>query len=352
MALVKTVVFLYNGGKNNSYHTGGIHDMANPFIHYDVKNGIKYASVYTPRRVGGKKDNAPLYLGRVVDEEKGIYRSRGRGLFAYSLARGFEDITADCVGHVLPREEEKLILDFGDAYLLYSILEDINLYDIVYRLMPGQEDTMMSLIGAKLLAGVSKRWAVDWWEGSYTRILYPKAKLRSQRISEFYAYVILDHARREDEILKYARTNIGSKDVSHEEMDNAIRAKGFCIIISSEKIDTKEILPLYYTRQVIEQVFEVSKNNANLLPLRVHSEEPFRGHLLLSFIATVVFLTINRLLNGTACNTEGAFTVLRNHKCKVFSDRILIKETTKRMNDIYGKLNINPPLCIDLCGKK
>jgi hypothetical protein len=52
--------------------------------------------------------------------------------------------------------------------------------------MPGKEDTMMSALGFKLLAGASNRYAEDWWEGSYTRILFPNAKLRSQRLSEFY----------------------------------------------------------------------------------------------------------------------------------------------------------------------
>jgi hypothetical protein len=31
------------------------------------------------------------------------------------------------------------------------------------------------------------RYAGDWWEGSYANILYPKANLTSQRISDFLA---------------------------------------------------------------------------------------------------------------------------------------------------------------------
>ena len=49
------------------------------------------------------------------------------------------------------------------------------------------------------------------------------------------------------------------------------------MIISSEDMKPDEILPLYYTRQQIEQVFDISKNYAEILPLRVHSEETFRG---------------------------------------------------------------------------
>lgn len=131
-----------------------------------------------------------------------------------------------------------------------------------------------------------------------------------------------------------------------------MESKGAFVLISSEKIEPDEVMPLYYTRQVVEQIFDTSKNNVDLLPLRVHSEETFRGHLLLTFMATVVHLSINQMLNDTAYNADGAFIILRNQKCKVFDNYILPKEATKKMNDIYKQLNIKPVLKIDECGKK
>ena len=156
--------------------------MANKFIHYDIKNGVEYASVYTPRRVGGKKVNDPEYLGRVIDKARGIYRNRARGEFVYSLEFGYGD--AD-TSHSFA-QEERLILDFGDAYILNKAMKNCSFYDVFHGLLPDQEDTLMSLLAYKLLARCSNRYAEDWWEGSYTSILHPKAKLRSQRISEFY----------------------------------------------------------------------------------------------------------------------------------------------------------------------
>lgn len=509
--------------------------MAKSFIHYDRKNGVEYASIYTPCRVNGKKSNEPEYIGRVIDRENGIYRSRQRGLFKYDLENGYGDVKIDDYLDTLSSAPgvERLILDFGDVYCLYSVLQACGLGQIVRSVLPKQEDTMLSLLGYKLLAGASNRYAKDWWEGSYASVLHPKAKLHSQRISEFYkllgdesvhreffngylrifckdkqagvlidstglpndihfpltainthngvtsnetrlllvvdrksrmplffrynagnivdvttlrstiaeldafgvnvnyaivdagyysednirslygggddakpvpfltrlganlklykslasehiddlvgadymlmqrdrllsvkrveidlfghpayAYVSIDHARREDEIYKYIKSTLGSKDTSREEMNAVIKAKGLFVLVSSEKIEAEEVMPLYYTRQAIEQVFDVSKNNADLLPLRVHSEETFRGHLMLSFIATVAFLTINQMLAGTTFNAEGAFLVLRNQKCKVFDDRVLPKEPTKKMKDIYKKLGIVSPVSIPVCGKK
>ena len=507
--------------------------VANSFIHTITNNGAEYAYIYTPRKVNGKKDNDPVYLGRVIDKEKGVFRNRKRGLFTYDLERGYGDVKAgDYVDALMyAPNQERLILDFGDAYCLYSVLHTCDLDDLIRATLPKQEDTLMSLLGYKLLEGASNRYAEDWWEGSYARILFPNAKLRSQRISEFYkllgeeavhrnffnrylrlfchnqqagvlidstgmpndihfsltainthngvtsnetrlilvvdreskmplyfrynagnivdvttlrstiaelgafgvnidyaivdagyycennvrslygddtgdkaipfltrigpnlklykqlasehvddlvgaeymlmqrnrllsvkrveidlfghmayAYVAIDHARREEEIYKYVRSSLCSKDVSREEMNAAIKAKGVFILLSSEKIETEEVMPLYYTRQTVEQIFDVSKNNADLLPLRVHSEETFRGHLMLSFIATVAILSINQLLKDTVYNAEGAFLILGNQKCKVFDDRILPKEPNRKMNDIYKKLSIKSPVRINIGG--
>ena len=114
--------------------------------------------------------------------------------------------------------------------------------------------------------------------------------------------------------------------------------------ISSENVEISEILPLYYMRQAIEQVFDLYKNNADLLPLRTHGEDTFRGHLMLSFLSTIAYMLVNHLLEGIKFTADGAFRVLHNLKCKVFDDCILIKEATKKENDIVGHLKIELPL--------
>lgn len=506
--------------------------MAKKFIHYESKNGIEYASVYTPQKIKGKKVNNPEYLGRVIDKDHGVFKSREKGLFTYSLENGYDtlkpDIDSDTQSFII--QEEKLILDFGDAYCLYTVLKSSFLNDIIQEIVPNQADTLMTLIGYKLLAGGANRYAEDWWSGSYARIMFPQVKISSQRISEFYsqlgdesvqrkffnyylnalcvnkktgvlidstglpndihfpltainthngvtsnearlifvidrltgmplffrynagnivdvstlkstiaeldaygiktdyaildagyysedninalygygddgkkipfitrlrpnlklykqlvydhakdlaessrywviqrnrllsikcveifpfgnkayAYVAIDHDRRHDESIRYAKDALGNKELSFDSMDEAVMAKGLFILISSEEIETKDIMPLYYTRQCVEQVFDIAKNNADLLPLRTHNEDTFRGHLLIAFIVSVVYLLVNQKLEGSAYNTEGAFRILRNQKCKVFVDRLLPKEPDKKMNDIYKILRINPPHFIPL----
>ena len=62
--------------------------MANSFIHYRNIKGALYASVCTPRKINGKKDNQEQYLGRMVDKDKGIFRNKERGFFQFTLKNG------------------------------------------------------------------------------------------------------------------------------------------------------------------------------------------------------------------------------------------------------------------------
>lgn len=490
--------------------------MAKRFIHYDIKNGVEYASIYSPQRIDGKKVNNPEYLGRVIDKENGIYKNRSMGVFRYNLTDGYTEIPS-----MYPVQEEKLILDFGACYAFYETLKKTAYYDIFQNLI-SDTDTLMAMIGYKVLESTSNRYAQDWWEGSYARILFPDSHLMSQRISDFlkclgeekvqrrffekylavtcpneqntgilvdstglpndihfpltavnkhggktsnearlilvvdrhsdmplffrynagnivdvttlkstidelnqygvktefaivdagyyseknikelysnkiafltrlipnrviykelvaahvddllqakymvmyrnrllyikrvemnlfghsgYAYIAIDSSRRNDEIYKYVKGAM-EDGVAPKKMDEVIRSKGVFILISSESISTNEILKLYYTRQTVEQIFDINKNNLELLPLRTHCEETFRGHLMLTFMASVAYILINNKLKGSEYNSIGAFAALRNLKCKVFDDVILVKEPTKKMKDIAEILKIDFPSTI------
>ena len=63
-------------------------------------------------------------LGRVVNQEKGIFRSRERGIFCYTLENGVTEVSSEDMESLevnpLPTQntQERLILDFGDSYML------------------------------------------------------------------------------------------------------------------------------------------------------------------------------------------------------------------------------------------
>ena len=158
------------------------------------------------------------------------------------------------------------------------------------------------------------------------------------------AYVAEDIDRKHDELRKYIGAALEDKNVTADEMNAAMQSKGLFVLISSEKIETEDILPLYYTRQAIEQVFDIGKNNSDLLPLRVHGIDSFRGHLLLSFIVSATYVLVNTKLKGSDVCAMGAYQILRNLKCKVYNKKIVVQEANKKMNDIANHVKLAYPV--------
>jgi len=490
--------------------------MTKGFIRYESKNNVEYASVYKARRVDGKKVNDIEWLGRVIDKEQGIYQSRKRGVFQYTLES--KDI------EYLPYTQEKLILDFGDSFFLNEMLTRCGFMSLIKHVFGNMTDILSSLIFYKTLHGGANCYAKNWWEGSYTRLLFPEAHLPSQRISETlrelgdehlhrdffraylqyisskvqgsvlidstglpndihfpltaisnhngiisnesrlilvlertsklpiyfryvagnivdvstlqttiaeireygidvhhavvdagyyseknikalqtdgisfllrmstnrklykelitkygpgledakylvkyrgrfvfvrrveidlfgkigYAYVSLDIDRKHDEIKKYFNQALDDDDISVDDINITMQSKGFFVLVSSESIEPVDLLPLYYTRQAIEQVFDISKSNTDLLPLRVHTIDAFRGHLLISFISSAAYILVNNTLKGSDVCVAGAYYILRNQKCKVYDDVIIPQEANKKMNDIAKHVGLTFPLKVSI----
>ena len=165
--------------------------------------------------------------------------------------------------------------------------------------------------------------------------------------SRAFAYISIDHGVQADE-----RRRIYMKHpdefTSVEERENSLRTCGVFILISKIQVGEDEILPLYYSRQAIEQVFDFEKNYGNLLPLRTHCEATFRGHLMVSFMATVSIMTIDRLfLNAhpkakkkTPLNFIQARSCLRQMKCHVYDGQISVTEPDRQSNDVLKALKI------------
>ena len=154
--------------------------MAKQFIHYAIKNSVEYATLCYPQRVNGKKANSEQYLGKVIDKQQNIYQSRERGVFKFNINDGFSDYTPPAIDG-----DEKLILDFGDVYLLSEHLKKTGIYDIIAETLPRASNTILAMVMFRILTQSANYYASVWWEGSYAKFLFPDAALSSQHLSEF-----------------------------------------------------------------------------------------------------------------------------------------------------------------------
>jgi len=136
--------------------------------------------------------------------------------------------------------------------------------------------------------------------------------------------------------------------LSDKEVYEKMQDQGIFVLIASRRIAKPKILPTYYMRQQIEQIFDIGKNYADMLPIRVQNEDTFRGHLLLTFMATVVCKQVQDKLLQTTFNPISMFLNLRNHKCKVYDRAVITQEAFKKANDCYKLFKINCPVRIPI----
>ena len=114
------------------------------------------------------------------------------------------------------------------------------------------------------------------------------------------------------------------------------------ILVSTFKLKKNDVVPLYYLRQTVEKLFGFSKDDLKIIPLRRHKEETLRGYLLLTFIALVVFVQLKKVI-GEKHTVEEVLLTMRNLKCKVYDDEILVQELTRQQKDITDELKIIMP---------
>ena len=494
-------------------------------IGYDVKNGIKYAKICKGERCGKTVTSKQICLGRVIDEDKKIYHNRKRGYFTYDDETDeYSSVDLSLVPIIKRKNsKEKLILDFGDTFFLDNYIKDLNLYESIEELKYGNKDSVKALLFFYLLTNYANCYAQEWLDGNYAKILFPKANLNSEIISDildsigtensyrsfftkyfktivsdkeedilidstglpnnihfpltaisnhngeieneirliyvvqrytnlplFFRYVpgnILDVSTLKTTIKELKRYKIDTKfaildagylteenikelneegisyisrlpenrvlykeiikeyltEIDKEEnlvkyndryvyvkklyvsindkkeetieesnlnksvkfyvylcrdvmkktieissvMKHSIKENlptsevhkkiindGVFILYSSRKIKSEDVLSTYYTRQQIEQVFDIVKNNTKMLPLRIRKEETLRGHLMLSFISAIIVKQLQKKLKETDINPCGIFLSLRNLKCKVFDNYILPQEVNASLNKL------------------
>jgi hypothetical protein len=199
----------------------------------------------------------------------------------------------------------------------------------------------------------SKEYALEYGN----RLLFMKCVPIKLFGHDCYAYIAIDFDRQTDELERYYRKAAADRrkkkqgnEVDESEIDE--NDKGYFVLISSEMLDTSEVMPLYYMRQTIEQTFDFAKNDVALVPPRAHTDETFRGHLMLSFMATILLITVKRVLKTRKKTSElpavQALKAMRYIKCDVFPRSIVTSEPSKYANLIINELKLRVPGMINL----
>ena len=150
------------------------------FVSYSRKGDKTYARMAASRRVGGVVVKETSNLGRVVDRERHVFRSRERGTFTFDPKTG--EFGPAPAGD-WPAPPERLVLDFGDAWALDSLATSEGLWGALDAASPSDSDELRCLCLHYALAPSQPNCLAGcWWEGSWARVAYPSA--RRERAAE------------------------------------------------------------------------------------------------------------------------------------------------------------------------
>ncbi|MDR0752406.1 MAG: hypothetical protein LBF12_07520 [Christensenellaceae bacterium] len=154
-----------------------------------AKNEKEYATFCPSDRRHGGSD---IYLGCVVDKEKGIFHNHKQGIFKFTIKNGREDLLAnDMMYYPFLNDKSNdlikkhLIVGFGDCWFLDTMLKSSGLNSIIVKTIPEESDTFRSLISYSILEKDANVYAGRWYNGSFARYLYPDAKMHTSQLNDF-----------------------------------------------------------------------------------------------------------------------------------------------------------------------
>ena len=165
------------------------------------KGNYQYAKIPGKSyRVDGKvRKTGVIYLGRVIDLDKGVFYNKERGVFSYDINTGEYGVADPKYLEGLEndhRKKEKLILDFGDVYIVDEFIKSIGYDKVLDSIGYGNPDTLRAMVAYYIVSEKANVYARRWQEGNFASVLYPKADLISPRISDFMDALGRDEIRR------------------------------------------------------------------------------------------------------------------------------------------------------------
>jgi transposase len=133
-----------------------------------------------------------------------------------------------------------------------------------------------------------------------------------------------------------------------EEIRAILRKRGIIVLLSSIKLPPNKILPFYYDRQDIDQIFDFAINDVDRVPLRERSEATLRGHFLIVFMATISHVYIKKVMENfkiLKLSRSDAFKILSRHVTVVYENKNfhLPAIPSAMVRKVYDAFNIEVP---------
>ena len=164
-----------------------------------------------------------------------------------------------------------------------------------------------------------------------------------------YAYLCLDAAMRREPGRDAAR-RAAEGGSSGAEAHDSMASRGVFVLAGTRRMARGRLLPLYHARDRVEKVFEIARQGGRALPVCVRSEETFRGHLLMCFMATAAARMMSDVLASrrTSLTVESMLRILHEQHAIEYDGRLVTTEPVRKTSEAHGAFGIRCPDTIRL----
>jgi transposase len=182
----------------------------------------------------------------------------------------------------------------------------------------------------------------------YSKLLAYESKIRENKPEDEEAFETFLNQEIPDSYKKYFQFDDVKKTVARNEtgINEYLLKSGFFIVITNKAILQKEeVLSSYRDRDVVEKIFDTTKNELDTGRLRSHSGTAVEGRLFVKFIATVIYQQIRKVMRENDMFKKYSAIEMLKELSKI--KRIVVpeiepftSECSKTQKDIFSKFNI------------
>lgn len=204
-----------------------------------------------------------------------IYKTLGSSEFAYRVTSKWDSKkkqsrrTSEYLGKVIDKKnkifekvrlkqvEEKLILDFGDGFVLDQFLKSTAFYPLLNTLPMSMQETLYALLFYRICHTGAMMHAKNWYDGNIIKILYKKANVASQRISDMLMNLGEESLQRKffQEYLKLFTSTQQSIIIDATSLPNQIHTPMTAWGLSGEEIDKQLRFLLVVDKKTTQPLF-------------------------------------------------------------------------------------------------
>ena len=163
----------------------------------------------------------------------------------------------------------------------------------------------------------------------------------NETVVDGFAYICLDLERQSIEMAAANRKYMAG-DINEQELLTSRQKAGlFMLGGTRDDLSERDLLPAYYAKQDIEQTFDIGKHDASMLPINIQSDDAFLGHMLVSYMSTIVQKVFQQnIAKNFKYSAPSLRRKLRAHKAWLNEKNIVLSDIAGAPVEIYKMLGL------------